>query len=131
MPWLPRCPLRAEATRANAGTAGPRFTWSSSTRQVQLGTAPVVVLVRTQVLMELPAPDEETMVRAAVADLDQRFASIDRPRIESTVRRLIGEWLAQSRVKTFVGIIAERHARTELRKFGRESSAGDAPRPAG
>ena len=77
--------------------------------------------------MELRAPDEETMVRAAVADLDRRFSTIDTPRIESTVRRLIGEWFAQSRVKSFVGIIAERHARMELRRLGRESTPGDAP----
>ena len=39
--------------------------------------------------MELQAPDEESMIRVAVADLDNRFASIDPSRIESTVRRLV------------------------------------------
>jgi len=66
--------------------------------------------------MELQAPDEEAMIKVAVADLDGRFASIDRSRIEGTVRRLVHEWFARSRVKNFVGIIAERQARSELQQ---------------
>jgi hypothetical protein len=69
--------------------------------------------------MELQALDEEAMIRVAVADLDERFASIDTSRIEMTVRRLFGEWFARARVKTFVGIIAERHARAELQQQAR------------
>jgi hypothetical protein len=72
--------------------------------------------------MELEGPDEETMVKVAVADLDDRFESIDRPMIEATVRRLVHEWLGRARVKTFVGIIAERNARAELKKFGPETT---------
>ena len=53
--------------------------------------------------MEPQAPDEETMVKVAVADLDDRFRSIDRPRIEATVRRFVRDLLARARVKTFVG----------------------------
>lgn len=64
--------------------------------------------------MELQAPDEESMIRVAVADLDNRFASIDPSRIESTVRRLVRDLFAHARVKIFIGIIAERHARSEL-----------------
>lgn len=67
--------------------------------------------------MELQAPDEETMIRVAVADLDDRFASIETSRIEMTVRRLVGEWFARARLKLFVGIIAERHAREELQQL--------------
>jgi hypothetical protein len=74
--------------------------------------------------MELQAPDEEAMVRGAVADLDDRFATIDRSRIEGTVRRLVHEWCARSRVKSFVGIIAERHAREEL-----EAATGEVASP--
>ena len=70
--------------------------------------------------MEPQAPDEETMVKVAVADLDDRFRSIDRPRIEATVRRFVRDLLARARVKTFVGIIAERAARAELKKLGPE-----------
>lgn len=66
--------------------------------------------------MELHTPDEETMVKVAVADLDDRFESIDRSKIETTVRRLVHELLARARVKTFVGILAERRARAELRR---------------
>jgi hypothetical protein len=79
--------------------------------------------------MELQAPDEEAMIRVAVADLDDRFASIDRSRIEGTVRRLVHEWFAHSHVKVFVGIIAERHARTELQQGrpGTRYAADDAP----
>jgi hypothetical protein len=58
-------------------------------------------------------PDEEAMVRVAVANLADRFA-IDAFDIETTVRRCIAEWIGRARVKTFVGIIAERHARLEL-----------------
>ena len=54
------------------------------------------------------------MIRVAVADLDDRFTSIDPSRIETTVRRLVRDLFAHARVKIFVGIIAERHARTEL-----------------
>ena len=64
--------------------------------------------------MDLQAPDEEAMVRVAVADLDRRFDAIGHARIESTVRRLVHTWFTRARVKNFVGIIAERHARTEL-----------------
>jgi len=64
--------------------------------------------------MDLQAPDEESMVRGAVADLDHRFASLDRSRIEATVRRLVHDWFISARIKTFVGIIAERYARSEL-----------------
>lgn len=68
--------------------------------------------------MDLQPPDEESMVRVAVADLDHRFASIDRSRIETTVRRLVRVWFARARVKNFVGLIAERHAREELQGLG-------------
>ena len=68
-------------------------------------------LHRERPRMELQAPDEESMIRIAVADLDGRFASIDRARIEGTVGRLVHEWFERARVKNFVGIIAERHAR--------------------
>jgi hypothetical protein len=71
--------------------------------------------------MELQAPDEESMIRVAVADLDDRFASIDRSRIEGTVRRLAHERFRRAHVKVFVGIIAERHARTELQQVGPEA----------
>jgi hypothetical protein len=72
--------------------------------------------------MELQARDEEAMIRVAVADLDDQFASIDRSRIEVTVRRLVREWFGRARVKIFVGIIAERHARTELQQALRENA---------
>jgi len=68
--------------------------------------------------VEPQAPDEETMVKVAVADLDDRFRSIDRPRIEATVRRFVRDLLYRARVKTFVGILAERRARAELKKIG-------------
>jgi hypothetical protein len=71
--------------------------------------------------MELQAPDEESMIRVAVADLDDRFASIARSRIEGTVRRLVHEWFRRAHVKVFVGIIAERHARAELQQLGPEA----------
>ena len=78
--------------------------------------------------MELHAPDQEAMIRVAVADLDDRFEAIDRSRIESTVRRLVREWFARSRVKAFVGVIAERHARAELLAVGRSEGAEAQPR---
>ena len=71
--------------------------------------------------MDPQAPDEETLVKVAVADLDDRFASIDRRRIEATVRRLVRELLARARVKNFVGIIAERRARAELKRIAPET----------
>jgi hypothetical protein len=68
--------------------------------------------------MELQPSDEESMVRVAVADLGRRFATVDRSRIEMTVRRRVGELFARARVKIYVGIIAERHARDELQRLG-------------
>ena len=67
--------------------------------------------------------DPEAMIRVAVADLDRRFEAIDRSRIESTVRRLVREWFSRSRVKAFVGVIAERQARAELLAIGGEEAA--------
>ena len=64
--------------------------------------------------MELQAPTEEAMVKVAVARLDARFAAIETPRIEAVVRRSLQECYATARVKNFVGIIAERGARTAL-----------------
>jgi hypothetical protein len=78
--------------------------------------------------MELQALDEESMVRVAVADLDDRFVSVERSRIEGTVRRLVHEWFERARVKNFVGIIAERHARAELQQVALRSRAADATR---
>jgi hypothetical protein len=73
-------------------------------------------------MMELQPSDEESMVRVAVANLGRRFAAVDRSRIESTVRRLVGELFPRARVKTFVGIFAERHAREELQRLGGSAS---------
>ena len=75
--------------------------------------------------MDPQAPDEETMVKVAVTDLDDRFESIARSRIEATVRPLVRDLLARARVKTFVGIIAERRAKAELKKLARASEAED------
>ena len=72
------------------------------------------------------ASDEEAMVRAAVANLADHFA-IDAHDIETTVRRFVGEWFERARVKTFVGIIAERHARMELQRL----PVGNQSRPGG
>jgi hypothetical protein len=75
--------------------------------------------------MDPQAPDEETMVKVAVTDLDDRFESIERSKIEATVRPLVRDLLARAQVKTFVGIIAERRAKTELKKLARASEAED------
>jgi hypothetical protein len=72
--------------------------------------------------MELQPSDEESMVRVAVADLGRRFAGVDESRIETTVRRYVHEWLARARVKTFVGVIAQRHAREELQHLAGTAS---------
>jgi hypothetical protein len=74
--------------------------------------------------MDLPTPDEETMIKAAVADLDDRCATIERSRIEATVRRLVRAWWTRARVKLFVGIIAERHARAELQAVRADRESG-------
>ena len=63
--------------------------------------------------------DEESIVRVAVADLDHRFVSVERSRIEATVRRQVHDWFERARVKHFVGIIAERHAQEELQQWVR------------
>ena len=62
------------------------------------------------------------MIKVAVADLEDRFASIDTSHIEATVRRLVNDAFADARVKTFVGIIAERRARAELQQAALRAS---------
>ncbi len=66
--------------------------------------------------MELQEPTEQAMVRTATDHLSARFDRLERPQIESTVSRLVSEWCERARVKTFVGLIAERHARAELER---------------
>jgi hypothetical protein len=66
--------------------------------------------------MELKAPDEDAMIRAAVADLDDQFDAIDKPVIDAVVRRHMNKRFTHSRIKTYVGIFAERDARSELQK---------------
>ncbi|HEY5171417.1 MAG TPA: hypothetical protein VIK54_06790 [Acidimicrobiia bacterium] len=72
--------------------------------------------------MELQAPDEESLVRVAVENLADRFDSIERSRIESTVRRVMHDRFRRARVKVFVGIIGERGARAELQQLPAGSS---------
>ena len=79
---------------------------------------PATAWVSESRVMELQPSDEESIVRTAVADLGRRFATVDRSRIETTVRRRVGDLFAGARVKTYVGIIAERHAREELQRLG-------------
>jgi hypothetical protein len=66
--------------------------------------------------MELQAPTEASMVKGATAHLAEVFPSVETSRIESAVRRSVHEWLKRARIKLFVGIIAERYARTELQQ---------------
>jgi hypothetical protein len=66
--------------------------------------------------MELQALNEETMIKIAVANLEDRFATVDRPNIEATVRRFVIDEYARAHVKNFVGVIAERRARIELQQ---------------
>ena len=66
--------------------------------------------------MELKAPDEDAMIRAAVADLESQFDAVSTPVIDAVVRRHMDRRFAQSRVKTYLGIFAERDARAELQK---------------
>ena len=68
--------------------------------------------------MNMQPPNEETMVKVAIADLEDEFATVDPSRIEATVRRLVHSWFTRAHVKSFVGIIAERHARAELEQVG-------------
>jgi len=67
--------------------------------------------------MELSQPDESTIVRVAVANLDARFPSVESGRIESVVRRRVHDRFEHSRVKNFIGILAERDAYAELQRL--------------
>jgi len=60
--------------------------------------------------------DEEAMVRVAVAAVDRRCESEDQKQhVEVAVRRHVHELFAHARIKTYVGVIAGRHALEELR----------------
>jgi hypothetical protein len=65
------------------------------------------------------------MIRVAVADLDRRFTALEPQRIEDAVRGQVGVWWNRARVKTFVGIIAERHARDQLQTLTPSNAAPD------
>jgi hypothetical protein len=69
---------------------------------------------RMKTMVKPDGPDEQTMVRAAVAELDAKLPSVQRSRIEPTVRRIVRWWLTRARIRTFAGIIAARQAREEL-----------------
>jgi len=62
-----------------------------------------------------PAVDEEAMVRVAVAAVDRKCESDDHQHVEDAVRRRVHDLFGQSRIKTFVPIIAARQALEELR----------------
>ena len=72
--------------------------------------------------MDLRPPDEETMVSTAVADLEKQFVAVDHAQIEATVRYTVHAWLVHARVKAFVGVIAERHAREKLQRLVSEQA---------
>ena len=67
--------------------------------------------------MELQSSHDEIMVRIATAALADQFATLERSHIEATVQRHVSELHSRARVTTFVGIIAERHARDELQQL--------------
>ena len=56
-----------------------------------------------------PVPDAEAMVHAAVAGLDRKVDA-DRERVEKTVRKHVDMLFRAARIKTFVGVLAERRA---------------------
>ena len=58
--------------------------------------------------------DEEAIVRVAVADLARRVDA-DSDRVERTVRKHVDALFEHSRIKSFVGVLAERRALQELR----------------
>ena len=64
--------------------------------------------------MESQSSSDDIVVRNTAAALTDQFARLDRSQIEATVQRHFTELRARARITTFVGIIAERHARAEL-----------------
>jgi hypothetical protein len=64
--------------------------------------------------VELRAQDEDSTVRVATERLNDDFDQVSRAEIEATVRRRFRVLSARSRVHSFLGIFAERHARAEL-----------------
>ena len=79
-------------------------------------------------LTELLSPDEKTLVKVAVADLGDRFPSLGHSRIERVVSREVHRWFVRARIKTYVGIIAGREARSDLERSSASMIA--APRAA-
>ena len=63
---------------------------------------------------EQPVPDTDATIRTAVADLERRLP-VEPARAEQAVRKHVAELFERSRIKTFVGILAERRALQELR----------------
>jgi hypothetical protein len=72
--------------------------------------------------MELEGSNDDIAVQIVTAALADQFARLERSHIEATVQRHLDELHARARVTTYIGIIAERHAREELQKLERSPS---------
>jgi hypothetical protein len=104
-------------TRTNSPVASRRF--GSPNAYVSFTLCSFVTRTHAGItrVVELSEPDEATAVRVAVAHLDARFPSLDRDEIESVVRPRVRDRFEHSRIKSFIGILAERDARTELERI--------------
>ena len=77
--------------------------------------------------VELKPPSEDALISVVVADLAERFPSIDHARIEAIVRPIVTECFTEASVKTYVGIIAERRAWKQLRQLNSHLSETETP----
>jgi hypothetical protein len=66
--------------------------------------------------VELQHTDEESIVRTAAERLEAEYPAVDHALVRQRVRDLVHDLCAHARVTNFVGIIAERRARDELKR---------------
>jgi hypothetical protein len=66
--------------------------------------------------MQVQQPNEDALVRNATERVSATEPRVERDRVERRVREIVHDLCAHSRVTNFIGVIAERRAREELRR---------------
>lgn len=66
--------------------------------------------------MDLGAQDETAMAQLAARDLQQQFTEVNADDVDALVREFVQRRFEAARIKAFVGVLAERDARAEIKR---------------
>ena len=72
--------------------------------------------------MDLASQDEAAMAKVAARDLQEQFVEVNPDDVDTLVQQLVHRRYEAARVKTFVGVLAARDARAEIKRQLREHS---------